>query len=47
MANKNTRRRESKKPKKEEKQSASFRPVSTNPPVEVVRKGKTAKESQE
>ncbi len=46
MANKDVRRKEKRKPKKgAEKVTTS--PVVTNPPVEVVSKGKAAREPKE
>ena len=40
MANKNTRRRETKKAKKDDKKIATGSPISSVPPVEVIRKRK-------
>ena len=46
MANKDTRRKEKKKPKKGTAKVITS-PLVTNPPVEVVVKGKAAKEPKE
>ena len=47
MANKNAPRREKKKTKKDDGRPPVLRPISTDPPVGVVPKGKVAKEPRE
>ena len=47
MGNRDTRRRESKKPKKDEKKVEALTPISTSPSVQVVPKRKAPKEPRE
>lgn len=46
MAGRDFRKREAKKPKKDEKQASVLRPVVTNPEVKVVPKRRIAKEPE-
>ena len=47
MAKKDFNRRERKKPKKDEGKATTLGPISITPPVEVLPKGKSAKEPRE
>ena len=47
MGNRDSQRRERKKPKKNENKTEPLGPVSSSPPVEVIPKGKAAKQPKE